>query len=146
MKGKEAMNLGLAALLGVILVASGCAAPGPAVPGPMVKQAQPVNPGPPPSLNIYYIGMTGKVGHHLVASAKGKCPVMWNAENFEHVSGNLPPGLSFRASAIEGIPEIPGKWQVTVRFTGIECQGQRYADQNVNVYFDIEGMAPRKVR
>ena len=141
MRRKMLIYIGLAVLLGATWALASCAAP-----GPPVKKTYQVKPGPPPSLGIYYIGTSGKVGHHMYSEPRANCPVTWNRDDFTHVSGSLPPGLRFRGSRIEGVPEIPGRWQVTVRFTGVTCQGRAYASQNVNVYFNIEGMAPRKLR
>lgn len=141
MRKREAIYLGFVALLCVVLAISGCAAP-----APTLKQASQVQPGPLPSLGIHYVGAQGKVGHHLYAEPRANCPVTWNKDDFTHVSGNLPPGLNFRGSRIEGVPEVPGRWSVTVKFSGVRCQNRPFADQDVNVYFDIEGMAPRKVR
>jgi hypothetical protein len=141
MRKKMLIYLAFAALLGAAWALASCVAP-----GPTVKQRHQVKSGPPPSLGIYYIGTSGKVGHHMYAEPRGRCSVTWYKNNFTRVSGSLPPGLRFRGSRIEGIPEIPGKWQVTVRFTGVKCQGRAYADQNVHVYFNINGIAPRRLR
>lgn len=141
MRKKMVIYLGFAALLGAAWVLASCVAP-----GPIAKQTHQAKVGPPPSLRIYYIGTSGKVGHHMYAEPRGKCSVTWYKNNFTHVSGSLPPGLKFRGSRIEGVPEIPGRWQVTVRFTGVTCQGRAYADQNVNINFNIDGLAPRRLR
>ncbi|MFQ5692430.1 MAG: hypothetical protein ACE5IM_05230 [Nitrospinota bacterium] len=101
---------------------------------------------PPASLPIWYRGTSGKVGYHMIAEPRARCGSTWQSSTATLVSGRLPAGLRLRGSRIEGTPQSPGKWQVTVRFTGIKCRGKSYPDQNVEISFNIEGFAPRRVK
>ena len=101
---------------------------------------------PPSNLPIWYEATQGKVGHHMVAVAKARCGANWSNNSSNKISGSLPPGLILRGSSIEGTPKSPGKWEATLRFTGLKCRGKSYPDQNVRVYFNIGGIAPRRVR
>jgi hypothetical protein len=140
----ERRNIILFSLIALTLVAfalSGCAAPTPntySKPKPRSTSTR--------ALGIYYIGTEGQVGHHMYAEPRAGCPVTWQNDNCSHVSGSLPPGLEFHGSRIQGTPEQPGKWYVRVKFTGVKCQSQPYADEFVDIYMNIKGFAPRKIR
>lgn len=101
---------------------------------------------PPSNLPIWYENTQGKVGHHMIAWPSARCGATWNNNSSNKISGSLPPGLILRGSNIEGTPKSPGKWEATVRFTGLKCRGKSYPDQNVRVHINIGGIAPRRVR
>lgn len=104
---------------------------------------------PPASLRIWYIGTYGKAGHHMTAEPRARCgpgSEMWYHSTASMVGGSLPPGLRLQQSRIAGTPEQPGRWQAQVRFTGLNCRGRTYPDQDVTVDLFIEGLAPRRVR
>ena len=127
-------------IVGLASLLAGCAAPGP------VRRAEPVKGNPAFWNSIYYMGTSGEVGHHMVAEARATCGEPWGDHGVEIAHGRLPPGLNLSGSSIEGTPRQPGKWKVTVRFTGPTCRGKDYPDKNVYVTFYIKGFAPRKVR
>jgi|GEM_PF-3160354 ankyrin repeat protein len=97
------------------------------------------------TLGIHYQDIQGQVGYHLYAQPQAKCGATWTSEDFQRLSGSLPPGLRFDYSRIEGTPTQPGSWQVTVKFSGVKCKGQRYADEVVTIAVNIKGYAPRRV-
>ena len=101
---------------------------------------------PPSHLTIRYEATHGKVGHHMVAWPSALCGPKWKHNTSNKISGSLPPGLILRGFNIEGTPKSPGYWEATLRFTGLKCRGKSYPDQNVRVYFNIGGIAPRRVR
>ena len=82
----------------------------------------------------------------MIAVPRARCPESWQSSRAILRGGSLPPGLRRgRHNDIEGTPRRPGRWSVTLEFTGIRCRGKRYPDQNVNVDFNIKGLAPRRV-
>ena len=100
----------------------------------------------PSNLPIWYEATQGKVGHHMVAVARARCGANWDSNSPRNTWGSLPPGLILRGSNIEGTPKSPGKWEATLRFSGLKCRGKSYPDQNVRVHINIGGIAPRRVR
>ncbi len=96
-------------------------------------------------LTIYYDNTSGKAGFHMVAQARANCPVTWYSDKPSIVEGYLPPGLKLDNWNIVGTPQQPGNWLVKVRFTTITCQGTSYPNQDVNVFFNIQGDAPREL-
>jgi len=97
-------------------------------------------------LKIYYDTTAGKAGHHFVSQSRGNCPAGWTSNNPFITGGELPPGLELNAHTIVGTPQQPGNWLVKLRFTSIICQGRSYPDEDVSVYFSIQGDAPRKLK
>lgn len=124
----------------ITIVFAGC------VPPPSHINKNSFQSGPPAKLNIYYTGEFGKVGYHMTAIPRANCPVTWNSNNPSIIRGELPPGLRLDGFDVVGTPQQPGNWNVVIRFTNIFCQGKLYPDQDVSVYFVIQGDAPRKLR
>lgn len=106
----------------------------------------PIQPPRPARMGIWYRDTQGQVGYHMYATPRGNCKATWNKSGFQHISGDLPPGLYFHGSRIKGTPTQPGRWQVTVKFIGVTCMGRKYEDETVNVELNIKGYAPRKVQ
>jgi hypothetical protein len=100
----------------------------------------------PTPLGIYYQGMNGTVGYHMISEPRANCQPSWNADNPRIVEGYLPPGLKVDGFKIVGTPQLPGRWFVKMRFTGVSCQGTSYSDQDVDVNLNIQGDAPRQVQ
>ena len=98
------------------------------------------------SLGIVYPPSGAKVGHHTVLVPRGNCTPSWTSNSPEIVGGYLPPGLKLDGHNIVGTPQLPGTWNVKMRFTGISCQGTSYPDQYVDVNLYVEGDAPRQVQ
>jgi hypothetical protein len=98
------------------------------------------------SLEIFYSPSGAKVGHHTVFAPRGNCLPSWTSNAPQIVGGYLPPGLKLEGHNIVGTPQLPGTWNVKMRFTGITCQGTSYPDQYVDVNLSIEGDAPRQVQ
>jgi hypothetical protein len=96
-------------------------------------------------LNIYYNNTAGKVGYHFVSQPRADCQPQWNSNNPKTVS-TMPPGLELNGYNIEGTPEAPGNWLVTIRFDGISCHGKSYPAEDVTLLINIQGDAPRKVK
>ena len=98
-------------------------------------------------LKIYYSVPWGRVGHHMTVGAPraSKCRVEWKARHPTLAGGSLPPGLRLRGFRIEGTPQRPGTWRATLKFTKIDCGDKRHPDENVDVHFNIRGLAPRRV-
>jgi ankyrin repeat protein len=97
-------------------------------------------------LGIHYGDTSGKVGHHMSAGPVANCRGGgWHTAGFSHVSGSLPPGLDFAGSRLEGTPSQPGKWRLSVKFSGVSCRGNKYADEVVPLVVNIKGFAPRRV-
>lgn len=113
------------------------------------------NASPPEQLSVWYKNTSGKVGHHMVASAVSTwtCTGSWWGENWSVVSGTLPPGLAFRSSgtsSIAGTPQAPGKWPVRIRVSGFGCtsksgQKRTYPGRDLSVTFHIKGIAARRI-
>lgn len=105
---------------------------------------------PPPSrparMGIWYRDTQGQVGYHMYATPRGNCKQTWDKLSFQHISGDLPPGLYFHGSRIQGTPTQPGRWQVVVKFIGVSCMGRKYQDETVTVDLYIKGYAPRKLQ
>ena len=80
-----------------------------------------------------------------VGAPRSKCHVKWKANYPTLAGGSLPPGLRLRGFRIEGTPQRPGTWRATLKFTKIDCGGKRHPDENVDVHFNIRGLAPRRV-
>lgn len=110
-------------------------------------QKAPAESGPPAALTIYYPNTAGKVGHHTVMDPRAYCGAVWNTNYATNqvTGGQLPPGLEFNGSDIQGIPQIPGDWVVRILFTQLECQGKTYPDYEVTVRIHIEGERARRV-
>lgn len=103
-----------------------------------IKQAE--------QLRIYYDVTAGKAGHHFVSQPRGNCVPAWFANYPVIIDGELPPGLKMDGYNIVGTPQQPGNWLVKLRFTSIRCQDRSYPDEDVSVYFNIQGDAPRKLK
>jgi len=103
--------------------------------------------GNPEFLNsIYFNGTSGKVGHHMVASAFATCGESWSDSGVKMIRGSLPPGLTRNGSTIQGTPTQPGNWSVTIRFIKPTCRGKTYPDKDIRVNFHIEGIAPKRLK
>lgn len=98
------------------------------------------------SLEIFYPTSGAKVGHHTVFVPRGNCSPSWTSNAPQIVGGYLPPGLKLDGHNIVGTPQLPGTWNVKMRFTGISCQGKAYPEQYVDVNLYVEGDAPRQVQ
>lgn len=95
------------------------------------------------------IDINGEVGHPLSVSGPDyRCsgyPVsrsVFATGSGEVISGELPPGLALNANGdhkITGIPTQRGHWIVTMRASGIECDGQSYAGFTQQLRFHITG-------
>lgn len=94
-------------------------------------------------MKIWYNNTSGKAGFHMVSQPRADCPITWNSNDPSIIDGYLPPGLTLDKFNIVGTPQQPGNWLVKIRFTSISCQGRSYPDQDVDVYFNIQGDAPR---
>lgn len=95
--------------------------------------------GPPPVLTVWYRNTAGQVGHHLMADPRANCTPTWEHSNAWLTGGRLPPGVQLEGPNLVGIPQIPGTWQATVKFTGLKCRGRMYPDQEVSVELRISG-------
>ena len=93
-----------------------------------------------------YTGQNTEVGHHMSASPRATCVGSWSVQSTQLVRGRLPPGLTLDGTRIEGTPQRPGNWSVTIRYFQPQCNGKVYADKDVPVDFNIKGIAVRKVR
>ncbi|RJR15137.1 MAG: hypothetical protein C4581_12920 [Nitrospiraceae bacterium] len=100
----------------------------------------------PEQLKIYYDVTAGKAGHHFVSQSRGNCAAGWISNYPVIIGGELPPGLKMDGHNIVGTPQQPGNWLVKLRFTSIRCQDRSYPDEDVSVYFTIQGDAPRKLK
>lgn len=146
MAAERRIILAILGLIGLTLLVSGCPGSPMAMRWEEERREREFRAHPPESLPVNYRDTSGKVGYHMVASPGARCGATWNWNTVTLTRGSLPPGLRLRGSRIEGTPTQPGSWQATIRFTGLECRGKTYPDQNVSVYFTIKGYAPRKVR
>jgi hypothetical protein len=138
--------LAILGLVGLAILVSGCPGSPMAQRWEQERQEREFREHPPAYLPISYYDTSGQVGYHMVASPRARCGATWNWDTVTLIGGSLPPGLYLRGSKIEGTPTQPGNWQVTLEFTGLECRGKTYPDQDVSVNFTITGYAQRKVR
>jgi len=129
-------------------------------------------PIPPGSTRIlafipYLTTTVGKVGYHFTSNLVSDCPGWWDKHGEPHGAGHwgsdsqdfigsLPPGLKWTENfGIEGTPEQPGNWTVTVRFHGLYCTlDDEHNKKPVDIgpknewtfNLKIEGDAPRRVK
>jgi hypothetical protein len=52
--------------------------------------------------------------------------------------GALPPGMQFENGVISGTPAAPGTWVLSVKFTGILCNGTAFPDQDAVVPIEVK--------
>jgi len=96
-------------------------------------------------MHIWYRNTSGKVGHHMYATPRGNCTPSWDYSTFRHLSGALPPGLRFHGSRLEGVPQTPGRYLMTVRFGNVLCKGVKQGDRTVRVPIYITGVAAQRL-
>lgn len=96
--------------------------------------------------SMYYIGTSGKVGHHMSASARATCKGGWLFGTTTVDYGSVPPGIKRNGTNFTGTPSQPGNWTIRLKMSGLKCNNKVYKDKYINVDFYIKGIAARRVR
>ncbi len=105
---------------------------------------------------LFYTPTNGKAGYHMISKIQAYLDdIPDNCGPFSptgelSVDGTLPPGIALpqHKTYLEGTPQEPGDWEVTVHFPGVYCtQGGSvsYGDRDIKVHFHIDGDAAKSV-
>jgi hypothetical protein len=114
------------------------------VPAPPAGQVRAAEPGTV-QLAIYYgtygefVPLHAKVGQAALAQPKVLNAVCqtWSYGSAVLDNGSLPPGMAIDNGVISGAPEAPGTWVVSIKFTGILCNGTGFPDQETDVPIQV---------